>query len=134
MRYVVLLTVAMLAAPVVDSVAIMAADQPETVMVTLRPKAGAEDALAQVIDRHYETARTLHLLRDDMPHLTLRGVDDTGKPYFLEVFTWRDGSVPDSAPQEIQAIWKEMNDLVESRLGRRGLEFTEMSIVQRQPR
>lgn len=114
---------------VVWTVTLCAADSPETVMVTFRPKPGAADALARVIQRHYETARTLQLLRADAPHVTLKGVDADGQTYFVEIFTWRDHAVPDSAPNAILKIWEEMNNLVESRPGRPGLTFTEMSTV-----
>ena len=45
--------------------------------------------------------------------------------------TWRDASVPDNAPPEILALWKELNELVEPRNGQRGLDITEMAIVAR---
>src|ERR1051325_3870211 len=46
------------------------ADEPELVMITLRPKPGAETALAEVIARHFDTARQLNMLAPDAP---LRG-------------------------------------------------------------
>jgi len=107
---------------------VVGAEQPETVMITLRPKPGAERALAQTIARHYETARRLNLLREDTPHLTLRAKgDDT--TYFVDIFTWRDAAVPDNAPREIQAIWKEMNALVEMRGGRPALDIVPVEPV-----
>jgi hypothetical protein len=102
-------------------------EKPETVMITLRAKPGAESSLARVIERHWETVRRLHLVID-APHVTLRGTESGGKTYFVEIMTWRDASIPDSAPVEILAIWKEMNDLVEAR-GGPGLEITEMSVI-----
>ncbi|PYQ73381.1 MAG: hypothetical protein DMG01_22715, partial [Acidobacteria bacterium] len=102
---------------------VVGAEQPETVMITLRPKPGAERALAQTIARHYETAQKLNLLREDTPHLTLQASDDQDKTYFVDIFTWRDAAVPDNAPREIQAIWKEMNGLVEMRGGRPALDI-----------
>src|SRR5947207_15198120 len=89
-------------------VPVAATEQPETVMATFRPKAGSEDALARTIARHFETASSLHLLRDDMPYVTVRGTDETQKAYFVDIFTWRDAAAPDTAPAPIQAIWKEM--------------------------
>ena len=110
------------------------AEQPETVMVTLRAKPGSEAALADVIARHYETARKLDLLRDltaGTPHVTVRASDAADKTYFVEIFTWRDSAIPDSAPAAIQAIWREMNNLVEARGGRPGLEFAEVAVLSR---
>ena len=99
-------------------------------MVTLHAKPGAEADLARVIARHWDTARGLNLILD-APYVTLRGTEDGGKTYFVHVFTWRDASIPDAAPAAIQAIWTEMNRLVESRGGRPGLQLTEVSVVAR---
>jgi hypothetical protein len=104
------------------------AAEPETVVVTLHAKPGAEAQLARVIASHWETARKLNLVQT-APHMTLRGTEAGDKAYFLEIFTWRDGSIPDAAPAEIQAIWKQMNDLVEAREGKPGLDFRAVSIV-----
>jgi hypothetical protein len=104
------------------------AAEPETVIVTLHAKAGSEAALARVIEQHWQTARRLNLVQD-APHVTLRGTEDGDKTYFIEIFTWRDGAIPDSAPAEIQAIWKNMNDLVEERNGTPGLGFRGVSLV-----
>ena len=105
-------------------------ETPETVMVTFHAKSGGEADLARVIARHWDTARSLNLVLDT-PHVTLRGTEDGDKTYFVHVFTWRDGAIPDAAPAAIQAIWTEMNRLVESRGNRPGLQFTEVSIVAR---
>jgi hypothetical protein len=107
-----------------------AADEPETVMITLRAKAGAEDELARVIARHWETVRRLKAVREDAPHLTLRATDAGNRPYFVEILTWRDASIPDAAPPEVQAIWKEMNALVEKRGASPGLEIVEVIPVK----
>lgn len=109
----------------------VSAAAPETVIVTLHAKPGAEAALARVIAKHWDTARKLKLVQN-APHVTLRG-DENGKTYFVEIFTWRDGSVPDAAPAEIQAIWKQMNDLVEAREGKPGLDFRAVSLLTSGP-
>ena len=105
------------------------AAQPETVMVTLHAKPGAEAQLADVLARHWETAKRLNLVVPDT-HVTLRGAESENKAYFVEIFTWRDADIPDHAPAEIQAIWKEMNALVDTRDGRPGLHFTEVTVVK----
>ena len=96
-------------------------------MITLHAKAGAEAELAQVIARHWETARRLKMIRET-PHLTLRSAEG-GQTDFVEIMTWRDASVPDSAPPEIQTIWAEMNRLVEKRGTTPGLRIEQMSVV-----
>ena len=102
-------------------------EKPETVMITLHAKAGAEAELAQVIARHWDTARRLKMIRET-PHLTLRS-DEGAQTDFVEIMTWRDASVPDSAPAEIQKLWSEMNRLVEQRGATPGLRIEQMSVV-----
>ena len=97
-------------------------------MVTLHAKAGAEADTARVLERHWDAVRRLNLVLP-ATHVTIRGIEDGNKTYFVEVFTWRDAEIPDKAPAEILAIWKEMNALVESRGGQPGLHFTEVEIV-----
>ena len=104
------------------------AGKPETVMVTYHAKTGSETALARVIARHWSTMQDLKLAGPGQ-HLTLRGTEDGGKTYFVDIFTWRDASIPDSAPPAIQTIWKEMGELVEARGGRQAIEIAEVSVV-----
>jgi hypothetical protein len=104
------------------------AEAPETVMITLHAKAGAEAELAQVIARHWDTVQRLKLATD-APHVTLRGAEEGTSTYFVEIFTWRDASIPDAAPKEIQAIWADMSRLVEKRNGKPGLTISEVSLV-----
>ena len=91
-------------------------------IVTVRPKPGAEAELEQVMVKHWATAQRLGLCS---PNRTCRiqAKDAEGKPYLVEIFTWRDVDIPDNAPAEIQAIWADMNRLVEARHGRPGLEI-----------
>ena len=102
-------------------------EEPETVMITLHAKAGAEAELAQVIARHWDTARRLKMIRET-PHLTLRSAEGS-QTDFVEIMTWRDASVPDAAPAEIQQLWAEMNRLVEKRGATPGLKIEQMSVV-----
>jgi len=106
-------------------------EHPETVMITLHAKPGAEQALADVLARHYATARRLNLLAPDAPHVTLRSADGAEKRDVVEIMTWRDAETPDHAPKEILAIWQEMNALVEPRGGQPGLTITEMVPLER---
>lgn len=105
-----------------------AVDTPETVMITFQVKPGADADLAGVIARHWDTARRLNLVRE-APHVTLRGTDK-GQTYFVDIFTWRDASIPDHAPAAILEIWAEMNRLVEPRGGRPGLAIAEVSLLR----
>jgi len=82
-----------------------AADEPETVTVTVKAKPGQESTLESVMKKHWATIKRLKLVTNDPP-LLLRG--DGG--LFINIFTWKNGSIPDNAPAEVLALWKEMND------------------------
>jgi hypothetical protein len=103
--------------------------EPGTVIVTVHARRGADAELARVLAEHWKTARRLNLVLET-PHVTLKGTEGSGDIYFLDIFTWRDASVPDNAPAAIQAIWGEMNKLAESRDGKRGIEISEVLHVQ----
>src|SRR5258705_11866848 len=107
------------------------AETPETVMITFHAKAGAEAELAQVIARHWDTAQRLKMVRDT-PHLTLRSAEGA-QTDFVEIMTWRDASVPDSARPEIQKIWADMNRLVEKPGSVPGLSIVQMSVIGEKP-
>ena len=74
--------------------------QPETVMIVLHAKPGSESDLGRVLARHWSAVRNLNLVHD-APHLTVRATEEGNKTYFIETFTWRDGSIPDAAPAAI---------------------------------
>ena len=104
------------------------AGDPETVMVTLHARPGAAAALVEVVARHWDTARRLNLVLES-PHVTLRSDGANDAQDIVEIFTWRDASVPDAAPAEIRSIWNEMNRLVEPRSGGPGLQIATMSLI-----
>jgi hypothetical protein len=103
---------------------------PETIMVVLHVKPGAEAELQRVLEQHWTTAHEMKLVTDT-PHLTMRCLENGNKMYFIDVFTWREASIPDAAPAEIRKLWEEMNRLVENREGHQGLELVPVSIVSR---
>jgi hypothetical protein len=107
----------------------LGSDDSETVMITFRPKPGSEAELAKVIASHWTTARRLDLVLPNR-HLTLRADDERGRPYFVDIFTWRSSEIPDHAPADIQAIWADMTRLTESRDGKRGLDIVPTRIVE----
>jgi hypothetical protein len=129
-RAIAVVVAALALAAVPGSAVARRAGDPETVLITLRPKPGAEADLARVIARHWEVARRLDLVQAE-PHLTVRVSDDSGKPAFIDIFTWRDDEVPDNAPPEIRSLWADMNRLTESRNGQPGLTIARASLVAR---
>lgn len=119
--------VIMFTAPIPRSTAAPPGATPETVMVTYRAKPGSEAALANTIARQWAAANRLKLVLE-APHTLVRGTED-GHTYFVEIFTWRDGNIPDAPPAAIQKIWAKLNQLVESRDGKPAIHFTAVSVV-----
>ena len=66
----------------------------------------------------------------DRPHVVLRGVDDKGRSYFVEIFTWKSPDIPDHAPAAVKAIWNKLEAVCEPRDGRPGIDFSEVTAVQ----
>jgi hypothetical protein len=83
------------------------AAEPETVMVTYRPKKGSETKLAEVVARQWVTLQQLGLVTSERRELYRAG------SMLIEVFTWKDAAVPDNPPAEVRALWDEMGKLVE---------------------
>jgi len=110
------------------TVAAHSVERPETVMLTLQPREGAESALAKALADHWATATKLNLVKPE-PHVTLRASDEAGHPYFVEIFTWRDAEIPDDAPAAITVIWDRLNALTEPRGGRPGVDIKPVVLV-----
>jgi hypothetical protein len=106
-----------------------ALSQPETVLVTFHVKEGQENQLTRLLSDAWEIYKKHGMVRSN-PHTVLRGKDSAGKPVVIEIFTWKDSSVPDTAPPDVHAIWKSMEALCETRMGESGINFTEMEIVE----
>jgi len=104
-------------------------EEPETVLVTYHVKPGAEAELERVIAQHWATLLRLNLVRKDF-HVLLRAQEGECVR-FVEIGTWRDRKLPDSAPAEVQELWKEMNRFVEPRDGHLGIEVAEVSLMEK---
>ena len=118
------LVACLVGAPVVSA----APEVPETVIVTYQVKPGAEAALSRVIAQHWHVAQHMHLVRSSPPHVVLQGGDE-GRHYIVEILTWRDGSIPDNAPEAISELWREMGQYVVPRDGRPGIDFSPVNVV-----
>lgn len=66
----------------------------------------------------------------DTPHIVLKGTDEKGRAFVVEVFTWKSSDIPDHAPPEVKAIWRKLEDVCEPRDGRRGIDFSEVTALQ----
>src|SRR5689334_1448877 len=60
--------------------------QSETVIATYNVKPGSEDRFWNVFQTHWTTCRRLNLVLIK-PHMILRGKDDSGKTFFVEILT-----------------------------------------------
>jgi len=83
---------------------------PETVVVTFRPKAGNEVKMEEVIRKEWAALVRLNAVVSDND-LLFKGKDTAGNVVFVHIMTWRDESIPDSAPPEITSLWDEMHVL-----------------------
>lgn len=100
----------------------------ETVLVTHRVREGKEAEYAKILAREWSTLRRLGLVLE-RPHVVLSGTDESGKPIFVEVLSWKDHDTPDNVPAEVGEIWKQLETLVEKRGAHKGIEFPEFAIV-----
>lgn len=99
----------------------------ETVVTTFLVRDGKEAEMSKLIQKAWDTYNKFGLVLPE-PNIVVRGTDNSGKLFFIEIFSWRDHDVPDNAPAEVQAIWAEMEVLCEKREGHRGIEFHEVQI------
>jgi hypothetical protein len=104
-----------------------ASDTSNTVLVTYRPKDGDADKLEALVAHGGATLDRLGLLTSD-PHLVFRA-GDGDKEILIEILTWKDISITGNPPEEVRAIWGEMQKLVETRAGRSGIEIQHVKPV-----
>jgi quinol monooxygenase YgiN len=97
---------------------------PSTVICTYRVKEGKEEAFVELLKKHWPTLNRLGLVSGDNPQF-FRGVDQSNKTYFVEIFSWKDAKAPETAHHspEVMSVWEPMGALVEERLGRPPMEF-----------
>ena len=100
----------------------------ETIHSVAHVKAGHETEYAQLSEKAWAVYRHLGLVLD-RPHVVLRGTDEKGRSYFVEVFTWKSPDIPDHAPPEVRAIWQQLEGACEARDGRPGIDFSEVTGV-----
>ncbi len=101
----------------------------ETMHSIAHVKIGHEAEYAQLSAKAWALYKRLGLVLD-RPHVVLRGADEKGRPYFVEVFTWKSPDIPDHAPPEVKAIWQQLEAACEVRDGRPGIDFAEVTAIQ----
>lgn len=100
----------------------------ETIHSVAHVKAGHESEYAELSEKAWALYKRLGFVLDG-PHVVLRGTDDKGRTYFVEVFTWRSPDIPDHAPPEVKAIWQQLEAACEVRGGRPGIDFSEVVAI-----
>lgn len=101
----------------------------ETIHSVAHVKPGHEAEYAQLSEKAWALYKRLGFVLDK-PHVVLRGTDEKGRPYFVEVFTWKSPDIPDHAPGEVKAIWRQLEGACEARDGRPGIDFSEVIPIQ----
>jgi len=83
-----------------------------TCMATYTLNPGAEAAFTGILEKHWQTLRTLDLV-EDVPPQIFRQSDDDGIVTFVEIFTWKPGAVRRAHQHpEVAATWEGMEKLL----------------------
>lgn len=95
-----------------------------TVMATYHVKRDREADMVHLLHRHWPTLRAHGLVTDDPPAV-YRGVEAGDRPYYVEVFSWREPECARNAHENpaVMAIWTPMEECCEARDGRPAMEF-----------
>jgi quinol monooxygenase YgiN len=77
-------------------------------------KEGREEAFERLLARHYPTLDRLGLVERE-PHLVLRGKDEEGRTFYVEILPWKDDAAVARAHElpEVGAVWEPMEPLCE---------------------
>jgi hypothetical protein len=100
----------------------------ETILSTYHVRPGQEQAFLAAVTRTWAIYRRLDVVLP-RPHVLLREVDDGGHVVYHELFTWRSSDIPDHAPAEIKAAWKELEALCKRPDGHSGIEGDEVTVA-----
>ena len=84
-------------------------------LVIYRPKAGKEKEMQPLVEKHWPTLSRLGLVTNE-PAKIWRATGKDGKPYFVEIFSWKDEKSSDVAHQtpEVMAVWEPMGGILEN--------------------
>ena len=91
----------------------------ETVMVTYHVQVGQADGFQTLLAHAWDVYRSEGMV-DSTPHTVIQGSEDGGRPYFVEIFTWK--QAPDNPSANVKDVWKQEQALVESRDGHTGID------------
>lgn len=100
----------------------------ETVHSVAHVKPGHEAEYEALSSHAWDLYQKLGLVLDS-PHVVLRGVDEKSRPFFVEVFSWKNSSIPDHAPPAVKVIWQQLEKVCEPRDNRPGIDFSEVTVL-----
>ncbi len=102
----------------------MPTSESQTVLCHYRVIAEREAEFRQLLERHWPTLRELDLVTDAKSQI-FRCVDNKGRPWFLEIFHWKNAEAVRLAHEhpDVQAVWEPMMPLCEGRDGLPAMDF-----------
>src|ERR1700759_3491834 len=83
---------------------------PETVHSLFQVKVGKEADFVHVYSQAWAAYKRFGMVIET-PHVLLEAKDGGGKPYFVEVLTWKNHDIPDHVPAQVREIWNQMESL-----------------------
>ena len=86
---------------------------PEVVICTYRIKKGHDAAFLRILARHWPTLKRQGLAAG-RPALIYRGVDQSKKTFFVEIFTWKAGGAEKAHEDPaVMQVWESMGTHME---------------------
>lgn len=99
--------------------------KPETVLSTFYPKPGKDAELLQALREEWAVYTRLNLVTGE--HQFYRATTEGGSTYYVQIFTWKDESIPDNAPPEVKKVWAVLNANTAK------LDFAEITAIPDRP-
>lgn len=99
----------------------MSQDKPQTVICRYKVKAGKEEEMIQLLEKHWPTLHAAGLTTNDKP-VIYRSIpsgnpdrDHDAQGTFIEIFSWKNGRSAGIAHEtpEVMAVWEPMGAICE---------------------
>jgi hypothetical protein len=94
----------------------MPESKPVLTLVSYYPKAGKEQELLALIQKHWPTLNELELVSPMRAQIWRASDKRTQQSFFVELFEWKDETSSDIAHQtpEVMAVWETMGPILET--------------------
>jgi hypothetical protein len=95
--------------------------KPVLTHVTYRPKKGKEQALYELVKRHWPILHAAGLATSE-PATVYRATSKKGEVSFIEIFSWKDADASGKAHQlpQVMAVWEPMGKVLQGGFGPMG--------------